>query len=223
MGIQADVGLVVAAAGSSSRFGTGDCKLLYELNGIPVLCHCLRTFARIVAPQATVVMAPPTMLKTFRKTLTASGIHPDVRVLPGGAERQDSVYKGIMALPLFVHIVAIQDAARPYTTPRLLEECIDSARRHGSGVAAKPVTDTIKIAGADGKVASTPDRSTLWAAETPQVFQRTLIADSYREIMAGGKHVTDDAQAVELANHPTFLVRHHEVNSKITYATDLDD
>ncbi len=216
-----DVGLIIAAAGGSSRFGAGGNKLLRMIEGTPVLGCTLKRFLQIIPPENVVVLAPAAMQDMFRQTLMEAGIPPAVKIAAGGAQRQDSVAKGLQLLPSAVAIVAIQDAARPFTSLDLLRRCIASARRQGSGVAARQVTDTIKVAAADGRVISTPDRSSLRAAETPQVFQRALIEKAYRHLSARGLSVTDDAQAAEIAGIPVFLVEHSEVNSKITFPEDL--
>ncbi len=216
-----DVGLIVAGGGSGTRFGGGSNKLLRELNGVPVVCWCLRTFLAGIPPASAVLLTPAGLEEDFRSVLRLHGIPEGIRIAPGGATRQDSVYAGLQLLPPQVRIVAIQDGARPFSTLQLLSDCVKSARLRGSGVAAFPVTDTIKVVDSDGKVISTPDRKTLWAAETPQVFQRDLIEKAYDALMRSGRQVTDDAQAMELSGLPVFLVEHAGHNRKITFPTDL--
>ena len=217
-----NVGVVVAAGGSSRRFAGRRCKLLEPLDGMPLVCHCVKTLLGAVTPAHMVVVVPAALRAEFATALRAQGVPDEVKLVEGGAERQDSVWRGLGALPPDVGIVAIQDAARPFTTVELLQACVESARRRGSGIAAVRVTDTIKVARDDGEVITTPDRTTLWAAETPQVFRRELITRAYEEVIAAGRTVTDDAQAVELLGQPTYLVCHASVNRKITYPADLD-
>ena len=216
-----DVGVVVAAAGSATRFGGGRNKLLCELNGLPVVCHCLKTFLHGgVLAENVVVVVPEIQNPDFRTVLDAHSLG-GVQLVNGGLARQDSVWAGINALPASVEIVAIHDAARPFTKIELLVDCVESARERGSGVAAHKVTDTVKIAKVDGQVMSTPDREILWAAETPQVFRRSLIESAYGRLALSGDRLTDDAQAVERMGGDVFLVPHESVNRKITFARDL--
>jgi 2-C-methyl-D-erythritol 4-phosphate cytidylyltransferase len=217
-----DVGIVVAAGGSATRFGGERNKLLCELNGLPVVCHCLKTFlAGGVPAESIVVVVPEAQSSDFRAVFEEHSL-PAVRLINGGVARQDSVWAGINALPACVGIVAIHDAARPFTTLELLAACVESARERGSGVAAHKVTDTVKIAKADGQVMSTPDREILWAAETPQVFRRSLIESAYGRLALSGARLTDDAQAVEQMGGDVFLVAHESENRKITFARDLE-
>jgi 2-C-methyl-D-erythritol 4-phosphate cytidylyltransferase len=203
-----DFGLVLAGGGSGSRFGAAGNKLLLEWRGLAVFCHPLRTFLPFLAPAHVVVTAPPALLAEFRAALAAAGLPVAIRVLPGGVTRLDSVAAGVAALPPAVRHVAVQDGARPLTSAELFLACAESARRHGSGVAAL--------------VLATPDRASLWAAETPQVFRRDWLEDGLRSARARGVAATDDAQAVELAGHPVRLVRATAANPKITWPDDLE-
>ena len=219
--VQEDVGLVVAAGGSGRRFAAGRCKVLEPLAGLPVVAHCLRRFAAVVAPELTVLVVPEGGEARFREALSVLPDAGSISIVPGGALRQDSVAAGLRALPGRATFVVVQDAARPYSSVDLLLRCIRSARLKGSGVAARPVTDTIKVAGPEARVIHTPERTQLWASETPQVFRRCVLAQAYAQIAHAGTTVTDDAQAVEVLGEPVYLVKHEDANIKITYASDL--
>jgi len=223
VGIVPGVGLVVAGGGRGRRFGSNRNKLLVDLNGLPLFCHCLRNLAPIVRPRNIVLVAPAELQSEFHRALVEAGLPEVIRVIPGGNTRQESVLLGIEALPPDVKVVAIQDAARPHTSARLLAACIESAKVRGSGVAARVVTDTVKIVDTEGRVLDTPDRATLRAAETPQVFRRDLIVRAYRHVAENGLSVTDDARAVELLQEPVYLVEHADRNPKITYPDDIED
>jgi len=214
------VALVVVAAGRNERFGSAVNKLLIPLLGLPVVCHCLRRFAPVIRPEMTVLVVPQDQEPAFAAALRKARIR-GVTLVAGGPARQDSVALGLAAVPPVARYVAVQDAARPFASAALLLQCIEAARKHGSGVAARRVTDTIKVASKAGRVRSTPDRRTLWAAETPQVFRREVLVTAYARVCQRRKQVTDDAQAVELLGKPVFLVEHSEDNRKITFASDL--
>lgn len=168
-----------------------------------------------------VVVAPAAAHTAFREAMDLAGLPGAIRLVAGGATRQESVANGLGALPRAVAIVAIQDGARPCTPAGLLAACAASAREHGSGVAAHRVTDTIKIVSADGRVSCTPDRETLMASETPQVFRRELLARGLKFVQEHGIRVTDDAQAVEVSGADVCLVLHAFDNPKVTYPGDL--
>ena len=216
-----DTGLIVAAAGSGSRFGGKENKLLQDLSGLPVICHTLKNLLHNIDPENSILLVPPGLEEDFRQVISQINKEESITVLPGGACRSETVLKGLRTLPPNVKIAAIQDGARPFTSAALLYKCVVSAREKGSGVAARRVTDTIKRATNEGCVIDTPDRATLWAAETPQVFQRNLIQQAYETATANQLAVTDDAQVLEAAGHKVYLVEHNENNRKITYKQDL--
>ena len=217
-GIDGQVGLVVAAGGGSSRYGGGN-KLLALLGGEAVFLHCLRRLAAVVPSARTVLVVPATEADAFAAALRQAGL--EIRLVPGGATRPESVLAGLRALPEEAEIAAVQDAARPFTPADLLRRCIESARAHGSGVAARPVVDTIKIVDEQDYVLTTPDRSRLRATETPQVFPRAELAAAYEQCLSRGLCPSDEAQAIEALNLPVRLVVHEQPNPKLTYVGDL--
>lgn len=216
-----DLGLVLAAGGCGSRFGGRGNKLFLRWRGLPLFCHPLRRFLPLLRPEHVVIAAPAALHARFRRALRRAGLPAALRLVDGGATRQESVTRGLAALPAGARLVAIQDAARPATRAELLRACAESARRHGSGVAARAVTDTIKVVDGRGRVTATPDRATLCAAETPQVFRRRLLARGLAAVARRGLAITDDAQAVEAAGAPVYLVLHTDDNPKVTYPADL--
>jgi len=213
------LGLIVAAGGSSSRFGGN--KLFERINGQPVFIICLEHLIPAVGIENAVLVVPAELRGEYHSVLAEFSLD-GIRLADGGADRAASVRSGLAALPSSLDYVAIQDAARPLTTPALLRRCHDAAVEFGAAVAAHRVTDTIKVADGDGFAVATPDRSTLWAAETPQVFRRELLEEAYRHCAEQGISVTDDAQAVQLLGHRVRLVENSEPNIKITYRHDLN-
>ncbi|WP_040667627.1 IspD/TarI family cytidylyltransferase, partial [Nitrolancea hollandica] len=142
-----------------------------------------------------------------------------IAVCRGGATRQESVAAGITRLPATVDLVLIHDAARPLVTPELIRQGIAMARQHGSAVAAIPVVDTIKQVDPEGRVLATPDRATLYAAQTPQVFRRDWLAAAYKR--ARDLPVTDEASLLELAGLPVYIYPGSPENLKLTTPIDL--
>jgi 2-C-methyl-D-erythritol 4-phosphate cytidylyltransferase len=149
------------------------------------------------------------------------GFRKRFQLAVGGKERQDSVWNGLEALSPDAEIVAIQDAARPCTSPDLIAASIAAARETGAAVAAQPVTDTIKESG-DGKlIERTLDRARLWAVQTPQTFRVDIIRRALAEVRRRGLLVTDDTAACELIGQPVRLVVSPQPNPKVTRPEDL--
>ena len=213
------LGLVVAAGGSSTRFGGGN-KLFELLGGEPVFIRCLRNLMPCVHEHCCVLVVPQGEMGKYQFFLDDAGI-AGVTLAAGGSNRGESVCNGLAALPENLPVAAVQDAARPFTEASLLLECADSAFKYGSGVAAHRLVDTIKVAGNDGIAIDTLDRSTLWAAETPQAFCKLWLEQAYRHCLGKNIAVTDDAQAVHAIGHKAHLVENKAVNLKITNRSDL--
>ena len=212
------LGLVVVGGGASRRFGKTN-KLFELLNGKSLFLHCLENLVPVVGLSNSVLVVPNDAVELFRSKLPPH--LKGLNLVTGGAERSASALKGIQALPPEVDYVAIQDAARPFTTAPLLDACFQEAIVYGGAIAAHRVTDTIKVASADGFIQETPDRSALWAAETPQVFRRDWITAAYTHCIQNNLPVTDDAQAVQLLGHPVRLTENPSCNLKITYPAEL--
>lgn len=147
----------------------------------------------------------------------------------GGAERYNSVYKGLQAIAWECDYVFIHDGARPFIDEPSLERLQQAVKECDACVAGMPSKDTVKIADEDGFVADTPDRTKVWIIQTPQVFRRELITEAYKEMIgdlpeltAKGVHITDDAMAAELMRHAKVkLVKASYRNIKITTPDDL--
>jgi 2-C-methyl-D-erythritol 4-phosphate cytidylyltransferase/2-C-methyl-D-erythritol 2,4-cyclodiphosphate synthase len=216
------VGLVLVAAGSSTRVGGDTPKQFMTLAREPMLVVALRA----VAPHAdeVVVVAPPARVVEAGEFVSRSGLTGDHElegtsflVVPGGERRQDSVAKGLAALSREVDVVLVHDAARPFVTGEVVERVIAAATERGAAVPAVRVPDTVKRV-EDGVVLATLDRRILRAAQTPQGFRPDVLRRAYEAL--GNETVTDDAQAVELAGGTVAVVDGDPGNAKVT--TELD-
>ena len=216
--IRACSGVIFAAGGSSTRFGGN--KLFAPLGGMPLFCHALKRFSEWLPPNHCVLVVPLAEMDNFSQIIAEQNLN-NIIIAEGGATRFHSVASGLRSLPKEISLVAVQDAARPLTSLALLQACLQSARECGSGVAAHRVVDTIKTASTDGMVIGTPDRQSLWAAETPQAFRREWLEAAYG-LNTSSQVPTDDAQAVQNAGFPVKLVENHEPNLKVTYPADLE-
>lgn len=210
---------IVLAAGRSTRMGGGPNKQFLELRGKPLLWYSLAAFQQCPAVEAIILVRRPDYADqagTIAREFTKVAGFAD-----GGVERQNSVWNGLEKCPAGTEIVAVHDGARPLVTPSLIEATIDSARAHGTGIAATKVVDTIKEANADSTVCRTVDRTKLWAVQTPQTCRYELLRRAYRRVLDQGVIVTDEAAAVELEGAPVHLVDTPFLNLKVTTPENL--
>ena len=140
---------------------------------------------------------------------------------PGAELRAQSVRNGLAVLGPETKFVAIQDAARPWSTPALLEKCLTAARKHGGAIPAKPVVDTLKRTNAEGRIIETVERDNLWRVETPQVFNLEQLLDANKRISGMNVEFTDDASIMEAAGYEVHVVCNQGKNVKITYRKDI--
>jgi len=214
--------VVIVAAGRGTRMGPGIDKLFLEAAGVPVVAHTWRTFDRSPEVDHVVLVVRAGMEEAFRE-LAEQHVHPlkPWSLALGGAERQDSVWNGLVALPPEVGWVAIQDGARPCTHAQVIVDCLGAARRTGAAVAAQRMTDTIKESEDGSTVARHLDRSRLWSVQTPQCFGVPVIRRALEEVRRRGDSVTDDTAACERIGQSVVLVEGRWPNPKVTVPSDL--
>ena len=208
---------VIVAAGSATRMQGID-KMLVPLAGVPVVLRSVRALAASDCIDSLVIVTRTECMETLR-TLCAEVSKP-VTVVAGGASRPESVLAGRAALPEGTELAAIHDGARPLVTQAVIAEAVEAAGRCGAAAPAVPVHDTIKQA-ENGLVRATPERKTLFAVQTPQVFDVKLLKTVLRAAMERGIALTDDCSAVEAAGKPVVLTQGCEENLKITTPVDL--
>lgn len=215
------VGLLVAAAGPGRRLGREVPKGLVEVAGVPLIVRTLRRFECVDLVEGAVVLAPPAHREAFQKVLSESFPGSAVRVFEGGGERQVSVAKGLAAFDDDTDLVAIHDAARPFIEEQAIRDVIAAARTTGAATVATPCVDTILESDDDGMLAATPNRSRLWACQTPQVFGLALIREAHEKAREFGVWYTDDATLVRASGHEVEIVAGPAGNIKITTVSDL--
>lgn len=211
---------VIVAAGSSRRMG-GENKLLMPLCGRPVLAHTLEAFERSRAVRDIVLVCREQDMETYRALAESSRITKLRTMVQGGATRTDSVLAGVSASPEDAALVAVHDGARPLVPPEVITKAILKAAKFGAAAPAIPVKDTIKVS-KTGAVDETPDRSTLFAVQTPQVFDYALLLGALQNAKQKGLSLTDDCSAVEALGMTVLLTDGSEENIKITTPLDLD-
>lgn len=205
---------IIVASGSSRRMGFD--KLAAKLNGRPVLRASVEAFMASPRIDRVVVVCPQDRFEA----LLAGDFPKPIRRVDGGAERQDSVAAGLQAVedsPL----VAVHDGARPLITVEAIESCIAAADEHGAASLARPISETIKRADAEGFSSEGVARENLWHTETPQIFRTDLLRKAYDHVRKNNLVVTDEVSAVEALGIPTKLVASGSPNLKITHSADL--
>lgn len=212
---------IIAAAGNSTRMGGDVSKQRMLLRGIPVLAHTLLAYQRAQTIHEIIVVGKAEDFPAYREMAKAHGI-TKLRVLSeGGATRQESVLCGLKQVSKCTKYVAIADGARCLITPQQIEAVCHTAYRTGAATAATPATDTVKIADKMKFIDKTPDRSTMWMAQTPQVFDYTLYHAAAYYALEKEFEATDDNSLVEFINRRVKLVDFGRENIKITTPVDL--
>lgn len=210
---------VVVAAGSSTRM-EGQDKIMLLLREEPVIVHTLRVLEYSPYIQEIVIVTREDLIVPISKLCTDNFLTKVTKVVIGGETRAHSVQKGIAEVSTKAELIAIQDGARPLLTTEVLEEVVLTAAKCGAAAPAIPVKDTIKRA-ANGIVEGTPDRSQLFAVQTPQVFEADLIRAALYQVVEERLPVTDDCSAVERLGMKVTLTKGSEENIKITTPSDL--
>jgi 2-C-methyl-D-erythritol 4-phosphate cytidylyltransferase len=208
---------IIVAAGSSERMGFD--KLFAPLAGKPVIAHTIDAFERTECVTEIILIGRDDTLAELRKLLK-----PQTKVkkiVPGGAQRQDSVRTGLDNVDPKNQFVGVHDAARPLITPEKITRVFEACRAHGAAALAEPITDTLKRADVDFVVRESVDRDQLYAMQTPQIFARELLVEAYEAVVAKNVSITDEVSAVEQLGRKVVLVPNQDFNFKITYPRDF--
>lgn len=210
-------GVVIVAAGSASRMGGID-KVMAPLAGEPMIARTVRAFQECDAVKKIVVVTREDLILPI--TSLCSGMDKVKAVVAGGSSRQESVHLGLNALSGEVQLVAVHDGARPLVSWQMIDRVIRAANTYGAAAPAIPVKDTIKVV-KGGVVEQTPDRSTLFAVQTPQVLDFDLLRGALKKVEQEQLQVTDDCSAVEQMGMRIKIVEGDERNLKVTTPLDL--
>lgn len=202
-------------------------KVRAPLAGVPLWLHSLQAFERSgIARSAVIVYRDAEQKQAFAEDLATHPTSLTLHWTTGGAERQDSVLNGLHALPPEVRYVYIHDCARPLIQPESLQALHEAVQQDRAAVLAHRVADTIKEAPGSKENLTARQlrdipRADLWAMQTPQAFERELIAQAYKQVRAEGAKITDDTAAASHAGHPVTLVENPWPNPKLTTPADL--
>jgi 2-C-methyl-D-erythritol 4-phosphate cytidylyltransferase len=213
--------LLIPAAGSGKRMGSGQNKLLLNVLGQPLLSWTVQAALASQSIEWIGIMGQPYDFPAFEALLTPLHSPKPVQLIVGGDTRQQSVFNGIQALPPEAKFVLIHDGARCLATPDLFDRCTEALQHCQGLIAAMPVKDTIKVVDSEGWITDTPDRQGLWGAQTPQGFDVALLKACHDKGKQEGWEVTDDAALLEKCGQPVKIVPGEDTNLKITTPVDL--
>ncbi|PYP85603.1 MAG: 2-C-methyl-D-erythritol 4-phosphate cytidylyltransferase [Blastocatellia bacterium AA13] len=212
---------IIAAAGSGTRMQADRAKQMIELGGKPLLLHTLKRFEKCDSVHEIVLVLQPDLTSEALAAISRHGLLKIKRVVAGGAERQDSIYRGLQVINAnSAGIVVVHDAARPFVRPEEITTVIDRAESTGAALMALPAVDTIKQI-KTARVQRTLDRSRIYHAQTPQAFRFSIIREAYERARVDGYSATDDSQLVERIGQRVSIVEGSPLNIKITRPFDL--
>ncbi|OEU53487.1 MAG: 2-C-methyl-D-erythritol 4-phosphate cytidylyltransferase [Desulfuromonadales bacterium C00003096] len=214
--------VIIPAAGMGRRMGAAVNKQYLPLNGRPILAHTIALFDQHPLIDKIYLITPADEFELCRREVLEPNSFAKVQELvPGGAERQDSVRNGLLACAAGPEdILLIHDGVRPLLQPALIDKLVAEVQARGACLVGVPVKDTIKQV-VDGRIEGTPERSGLWQAQTPQAFRYGQILDAYQRAQQDGFRGTDDASLVERLGQSVTVVAGSYRNIKITTPEDL--
>lgn len=209
---------VVLAAGRSSRMGQD--KILLRIGDLPVIVHTLKAFETIPEITEVIVVTREDLIPEIAGLAKIFDLQKVKKIVRGGSSRVESARIGTLEADANAQLIAIHDGARPFVTEQVIHNAVSKAAETGAAAPAIPVNDTIKVAN-DGLVEYTPDRLTLFAVQTPQVFDASLIRAALQKALDDGSEITDDCSAVERLGMKVTLTAGDERNIKLTTPMDM--
>lgn len=214
---------IIVAGGSGKRMGMAIKKQYILLNKKEVLAHTIEVFNKSSLIDTIILVVSKEEIDKVRVEIVEKySLDKVTKIVAGGAERQDSVYNGLMATSKDTRYVMIHDGARPFIKEEILQRAIEMTLEKEATVVAVPVKDTIKIVdNKEKRVVDTPNRSTLWSIQTPQTFAKELLLNAYEYAKKENLAVTDDGMLVEAYGKPVYIVEGDYTNIKITTSEDL--
>ena len=215
-------GVVIVAAGTGSRMNMGINKQFIKLEGKEIIAYTIEKFYNNSNIEDIVVVVKEDESEFFKKEILDKYNFKNVKIAYGGKERQDSVYNGLKLLDEKCDVVLIHDGARPFVSDKIIDKSIEEAKEHKAIVVGVPVKDTIKVIDNDKNIVDTPNRSVLWAVQTPQTFDYNILIDAYKDAFKNKFYGTDDAMLVERIGYKVKMLEGSYYNIKITTQEDLN-
>ncbi|WGX76315.1 2-C-methyl-D-erythritol 4-phosphate cytidylyltransferase [Paraclostridium bifermentans] len=215
-------GVVIVAAGTGSRMKKDINKQFIKLKSKEIVAHTIDKFYNSENIDDIVVVIREDEEEYFNKNIKEKYGFTNIKVAHGGNERQDSVFNGIKMLKKECDVVLIHDGARPFVTDDIIKRSINKANEHNAIVVGVKIKDTIKVVSDNGNIVDTPNRSYLWAVQTPQVFKYDIITKAYEDAYNNNYYGTDDAMLVERIGYNVKMIEGSYNNIKITTQEDLE-
>ena len=215
-------GVVIVAAGTGSRMNMGINKQFIKLEGKEIIAYTIEKFYNNSNIEDIVVVVKEDESEFFKEEILDKYNFKNIKIAYGGKERQDSVYNGLKLLDEKCDVVLIHDGARPFVSDKIIDKSIEEAKEHKAIVVGVPVKDTIKVIDNDKNIVDTPNRSVLWAVQTPQTFDYNILIDAYKDAFKNKFYGTDDAMLVERIGYKVKMLEGSYNNIKITTQEDLN-
>lgn len=213
---------IIAAGGNGKRLSNRLSKQYLPLNNKPILIYSIEKFALHGKINDIIVVVPQAEMQRSRALIEKYiPAQKEIRLIPGGATRQQSVFNGLRSCKADTNIVLIHDGARPFVTEQMIEGCIEEMQTYQACSAGVPVINTIKQADDAGKVTQTIDRQGLWEVQTPQCFHFPMIYELHKRAKENDISVTDDCSLAEIYDIDVKMIKGSYENIKITVARDL--
>jgi 2-C-methyl-D-erythritol 4-phosphate cytidylyltransferase len=215
--------VIILAAGSGNRMKSTIKKQYIKLDNKEILAYSIEIFENMSEVDEIILVVPPREIPEVKEKICDKYSYRKItHIVEGGKERQDSVWEGLRMVNPHNQYVAVHDGARPFVKKEKIRECLQVAQKVGASILAVPVTDTIKkVQKENNEIFETPERSSLWAAQTPQIFKKSLFLQGYRYAQQNDVKVTDDSMLIELIGEKISVVEGDYSNIKITTPRDL--
>ncbi|MGD9209759.1 MAG: 2-C-methyl-D-erythritol 4-phosphate cytidylyltransferase [Desulfobacteraceae bacterium] len=214
---------LIVAGGSGRRMKKNIRKQYLHLAGRPIIAHTLLAFGNCPHLDNIIVVLPEKDINIVTHNIIPTlDLQKPIRLVPGGKQRQESVYNGLQALYPECRIVIIHDGVRPFITSEQITTCIDTAKKDGASILGIPASDTLKKVSIDGKITATLDRRQIWLAQTPQAFKVEIIKQAHYIARQENIIGTDDASLVERLGITVSIIHGSHKNIKITTSEDLE-
>ena len=213
--------VVIVSAGRGSRMKADINKQFLKLQNKEVIAHTIDKFYNNENIGEIIVVVREDEAEFFKINIIEKYGYKNIKIAFGGSERQDSVYNGLKMVDENCKIVLIHDGARPLVNNETIDSAIESAKENKCVIVGVPVKDTIKVIDENNNVCDTPDRSTLWSIQTPQVFDYSLIMKAHEKAREDNYYGTDDSMLMEYFGQKVKVVEGSYNNIKITTPEDL--
>lgn len=214
------VSAIIVSAGNSTRMGTD--KQFIDICGKPAIAYTLMAFEASDVINEIIVVCKKEHINKMMAIIKENDIKKVSAVTIGGNSRQESVEFGIKRVNKASTYFCIHDGARILITPKAISGVVNKAFEHKCAAVGVMVKDTIKVVDSDGFIKFTPDRSSLWAVQTPQVFERDIYLDSLENARKLEKNYTDDCQLIENNCGKIFMLKGDYSNIKLTTVEDIE-